>query len=147
MRFIYVFYDLESFLRGCLIVKIFLLSNFHAALQACSNAETVQSLSWKRNCFLFGLLQAVSFSKPHASHYYLATLTNSDKFSSAMLSWRLWKGQTFLFQRKFFCSGKFLNIFRTFFDDGGESDCCHVAALISPSLFVFIIFSQNRSEC
>ena len=103
---------------------------------------------WERNHFLFGLLQAVSFSKPHASHYYLATLTNSDKFSSAMLSWRLWKGQTFLFQRKFFCSGKFLNIFRTFFDDGGESDCCHVAALISPSLFVVIIFSQNNgSEC
>ena len=91
MRFIYVFYDLESFLRGCLIVKIFLLSNFHAALQACSNAQTVQSLSWERNCFLFGLLQAVSFSKPHASHYYLATLTNSDKLNSAMLSWKLWK--------------------------------------------------------
>ena len=47
---------------------------------------------WERNHFLFGLLQAVSFSKPHASHYYLATLTNSDKFESAMLSWRLWKG-------------------------------------------------------
>ena len=84
----------------------------------------------------------------YVSHYFLATLTNSDKSNSAMLSWRLWKGQTFLFQRKFFCSGKFLNIFRTFFDDGGESDCCHVAALISPSLFVVIIFSQNNgSEC
>ena len=102
--------------------------------------------AWERNHFLFGLLQPVSFSKPHASHYYLASFTNSDKFNSATVSWRLWKGQTFLFQRKFFFSGKFLNIFRTFFDDGGEFVWCHVAALTSPSLFVFIIFSQNRSE-
>ena len=129
------YYNYASSPRKLIKAKFQLPTDFHLQFE------------WERNHFLFGLLQAVSFSKPHASHYYLATLTNSDKFSSAMLSWRLWKGQTFLFQRKFFCSGKFLNIFRTFSDDGSESVWCHVAALISPSLFVFIIFSQNRSEC
>ena len=116
-----------------------------------SNFQQIFIYSSNENEIIFS---SVCFKQFHfrnhyyVSHYFLTTLTNSDKSNSAMLSWRLWKDQIFLFQRKFFCSGKFLNIFRTFFDDGGESDCCHVAALISPSLFVVIIFSQNNgSEC